>query len=244
LIRNSAAASVSKAAISRACVGGQSELWLVISTFPGPAGGRNAVTDARSAALSKKDPAGLVPREDPVHRRHRIRVRILLLSSGAKGTRTLTPCLQTTGSTSTHVHTRRSPSPGVLPHPARSAPVAVLCCFPAFPASVPCRGTPRPRRLTLPAGTHRPGHSCAAFPATDMITPGQFPRAHAALTRCAQGLTLPATWLLVPAARQLRARSSDVTARRSQDLVAPRHDSHGPGDNRPYLIWRASSDAQ
>jgi hypothetical protein len=55
-------------------------------------------------------------------------VRIMLLTSGAKGTRTLTPCLQTTGSTSTHVHPRRSPSPGVLPRPPGAVPVAVLSC--------------------------------------------------------------------------------------------------------------------
>ena len=32
---------------------GQAGFWLVISTRPGPAGGRNAATEARSAALSK-----------------------------------------------------------------------------------------------------------------------------------------------------------------------------------------------
>src|SRR5216684_4151588 len=48
-----------------------------------------------------------------------------------RGLEPLTPCLQTTGSTSTAVHPRRSPSPSVYPRLPGSAPVAVLpCCTP------------------------------------------------------------------------------------------------------------------
>ena len=48
-----------------------------------------------------------------------------------RGLEPLTPCLQTTGSTSTRVHPRRSPSRSVYPRPSRSIPVAVLpCCTP------------------------------------------------------------------------------------------------------------------
>ena len=43
-----------------------------------------------------------------------------------RGLEPLTPCLQTTGSPSTAVHTRRSPSPSVYPRPPGSVPVAVL----------------------------------------------------------------------------------------------------------------------
>ena len=46
------------------------------------------------------------------------------------------PCLQTTGTTSTRVHSRRSPSPDVRPGPPRSAPVAVLSCC-THPAGSP-----------------------------------------------------------------------------------------------------------
>src|SRR5580658_3481407 len=60
-----------------------------------------------------------------------------------------TSCLQTTGSTSTRVHTRRSPSRSVYPRPSRSIPVAVLSCCthypgPTWPDATPlrCRGSP------------------------------------------------------------------------------------------------------
>ena len=51
-----------------------------------------------------------------------------VLPGGAKGLEPLTPCLQTTGTTSTGVHPRRSPSRSVYPRPSRSVPVAVLPC--------------------------------------------------------------------------------------------------------------------
>ena len=52
LIRKPAAASVPSTGTSSTGQG-QCGFWLVISTRPGPAGGRNASTDARSGALSK-----------------------------------------------------------------------------------------------------------------------------------------------------------------------------------------------
>ena len=71
--RNPAATSVSSTGTSSACPRGHSALWLVISTRPGPAGGRNASTDARSGALSKISSHCARERgEHSVHRRHRI----------------------------------------------------------------------------------------------------------------------------------------------------------------------------
>ena len=62
---------------------------------------------------------------------------------GAKGTRTPDPCVQTTGSTSTSAHSRRSPSLDVYPGPCGSGPVAVLSCCTHHPPSTPCPDTPR-----------------------------------------------------------------------------------------------------
>ena len=70
---NSAATSVSSTGTSSAWPGGQSGSGLVISTRPGPAGGRNGSTDARSGALSNISSHRRSKRgQHPVHRRHRI----------------------------------------------------------------------------------------------------------------------------------------------------------------------------
>jgi len=61
--------------------------------------------------------------------KHREYIRIILLKwVELRGLEPLTPCLQTTGSMSTSVHSRRSPSLDVHPGPCRSGPVAVLSC--------------------------------------------------------------------------------------------------------------------
>ena len=61
-----------------------------------------------------------------------------------RGLEPLTPCLQTTGSTSIHVHPCRPPSWSVYPRPSRSVPVAVLSC---------CTPPPKPTALRRPCGT-------------------------------------------------------------------------------------------
>ena len=57
-----------------------------------------------------------------------------------RGLEPLTPCLQTTGSGSTHVHPRRSPSQDVQLGPLRSRPVAVLPCCAHYLGPGPSRG--------------------------------------------------------------------------------------------------------
>jgi hypothetical protein len=98
-------------------------------------------------------------------------VRISLLTSGAKRAQPLTSCMPSGGSTSTHVHPRRSPSSRVPTRPPLSACVAVLpCCT----APTPAKGTRTGRDECLTSGNpvHQATAACSpAHPSIGLATP-------------------------------------------------------------------------
>ena len=102
-----------------------------------------------------------------------------------KGLEPLTPCLQTTGSTSTRVHLRRSSSKSAHTRPSRSVPVAVpSCCTPGR------RCVTAPSRSSL--GLHhrrdlRPGRTVPQFGRRERTHQHRHQRAHRTLESAALG---------------------------------------------------------
>ena len=89
-----------------------------------PADRGHAPRRRRPAQATRPDNRDVRPkREHGPHRNVKTTERVEL-----RGLEPLTPCLQTTGSTSTRVHPRRSPSSRVPAKPPASTPVAVLPC--------------------------------------------------------------------------------------------------------------------
>ena len=156
LTRNSAATSGSRTGTSRTWPGGQYGFWLVISTRPRPAGGRNACTDARSGALSNT-------------------------SSHPAGNAASTPCTDATGS---RVSSRsRAPSwAASSPNPAASTAGSSAANCQATPTSARCRcaystatlvfpAPPSPHKATI-RGPSLTGRS-AGHPAPPAAPPGR-----------------------------------------------------------------------
>ena len=125
-----------------------------------------------------------------------------------------TPCLQTTGTTSTGIHSRRSPSPDVRPGPLRSRPVAVLSCCTHRQGPQQLSDVAVPPAASWDSCLHRPvapfcrGPTCQVACRTSELSAGTSAisawRGYHAAGRCIpwrwqvrSGAAVTVTWLLI-----------------------------------------------